>query len=466
MTLKDRYVHDVPYVAGFTAELMPAWLDFVALVAGFAPPDHNGGFAWCDLGCGRGLTAIICAATHPGGVFHAVDASPQHIADAQAIAGSAGVRNLTLHATDFSDACDLVLPRFQYIVAHGVYSWIDGAAGSAFRRFIDRHLAPGGLVYVSYNAMPGWAADGPFQHLVGALAARQPGDSIARFQAAAGTIQDLKRAGAAALLASPMAASEWDKLKETLPPAYFAHEYLAPAWRPLYVDEVRAAMAGIGLAPVGSATLRENFDDFVLRREARDALAVIADPDLRELARDFFIFQRFRRDVYGRAPVPLDPDECRQRLFASSFALVKPTSLVTFSMTTRAGTVGFDNPVAHRIVARLAEGPSRLDACLDLGNSDQDVLANMIVLCCAGAVRPVAAAAIDVTRLNETVRDHVNPSAKVVNLALPCGTALRVDRDVVAGPGDGSETPAWRDFLARACLKKAAPDNARGALPR
>jgi hypothetical protein len=68
MSFKSNgYVTDVPYVHVFTRELAPAWLDHVALVAGFAPPVREKGFAWCDLGCGQGFTAMVLAATNPSG---------------------------------------------------------------------------------------------------------------------------------------------------------------------------------------------------------------------------------------------------------------------------------------------------------------------------------------------------------------------------------------------------------------
>ena len=67
-----RYVTDVPYIAGFTAELAPEWLDLVATICGFAAPRRDAGFAWCELGCGPGMAPIIFAATHPEGEFHGV----------------------------------------------------------------------------------------------------------------------------------------------------------------------------------------------------------------------------------------------------------------------------------------------------------------------------------------------------------------------------------------------------------
>src|SRR6185436_12341439 len=110
--------------------------------------------------------------------------------------------NLTLHATDFATAADFDLPRFDYIVAHGVYSWIDATGREDVRRFIDRHLAPGGLVYVSYNAMPGWASDLPFQYLLREVAERLEGDSIAQFLSGMQVIDAINTVGAPSLSAS------------------------------------------------------------------------------------------------------------------------------------------------------------------------------------------------------------------------------------------------------------------------
>jgi hypothetical protein len=448
-----RYVTDVPYIAGFTAEISPQWLDLVALVNGFAPPRRDQGsaqgFNWCELGCGPGMAPIVFAATHPEAKFHAIDAMPDHIARGRKIAESAGLGTLTFHALDFAAAAGLDLPKFQYIVAHGVYAWVDEGAAASLRAFVDRHLAPGGLVYVSYNAMPGWAADAPFQHLVYDLAAGQPGDSIARFAAAAEIAERMRQAGATALTMSPIATSLEDQ-KAKKPKSYFAHEYLAPAWRPRYVSDVRREMRGIDLAPVGSATLRDNFDNFVLRKAARDALAEIDDPDRRELIRDYFMFQRFRRDVYGRAVPPLDDDARRGRLLAMPFTLMRPVSLVPFKMETEAGELGFDNPVARHIVDRLADGPRPLADCLDAGDSEQDVLANALSLCCAGAIT-AAERAVPVDRVNEVLLEHLDPATETTLRVLPWGTALRFDGVILRALRDGKQTPdgvrPWVEFL-------------------
>src|SRR5215831_4771236 len=138
------YATDVPYLRDFKRQLAPAWLNHVALVAESEPPARNSHFAWCDLGCGQGVTANILAATHPGGIFHAIDAMPAHIDHAGRLAAEAAIPNVGFHCVDFTAAVDVELPLFDYIVAHGVYSWVDSANQGALRRFIDRRLKPGG----------------------------------------------------------------------------------------------------------------------------------------------------------------------------------------------------------------------------------------------------------------------------------------------------------------------------------
>src|SRR6266478_9999710 len=103
----EGYAADIPYLRDFKAMLAPAWLDHVALVAGVEPPARQNGFAWCDLGCGQGVTAAILAATHPSGAFHGIDAMPVHIDHAKRLAAEAAISNACFHGIDFATGVDL-----------------------------------------------------------------------------------------------------------------------------------------------------------------------------------------------------------------------------------------------------------------------------------------------------------------------------------------------------------------------
>lgn len=416
--------------------LAPAWLDHVALVAGIESPARQDGFAWCDLGCGQGVTAAILAATHPAGVFHGIDAMPVHIDHARRLMAAATIPNLRLHAVDFAAAIGLESPQFDYIVAHGVYTWIGPEAQRAVRRFIDRQLKPGGLVYLSYNAMPGWARDLPFQGLLREFGRTFPGGNFERFTAAAELARRL--AGAASLAAS-FIVKELQERPEDYPPAYLVHEFMPPAWQPLYVTEVRRDMATIGLEPVGSATLSENFDWLVLDEAARQTLGAITERDARELVRDYYLDQRFRCDVFARGNRRLGLDERAGRLQSSTFLLARPVPAIRYTMTTPAGSVTYDSPAARAIVAKLSAG--RLARTEDLKT--------LLTLCAAGDIMPAEPGHASVADLNRALCSRVDGAEEIRWLALPCGTAVGVDPALLRALRDGQPLDdGWRGFLA------------------
>jgi SAM-dependent methyltransferase len=424
------YVTDVPYCRNFVRELAPSWLDHVALLGGFTPPDRQGSFAWCDLGCGPGVTAAILASTHPAGSFHGIDALPDHIDFAQGIASEASVSNATFHCADFSQASDRGLPSFDYIVSHGVYSWVDRAAKLHLRHFIDRHLKPGGLVYVSYNAMPGRASDLPYQRLVRALGESLPGNSQEQAVAATGFVRSLTGLKAPSLVGSMMAAL-FDERQGRVSPLYLAHELMNACWDVLCVTEVRAEMAELGLKPIGSATLLDNHDSFVLGRAAREALANIADDDVRELARDYLIDQFFRRDVFIRGGLRLSPESRRSRLMDSAFFLAKPSEPVELAMKTPAGKLTFDNQTSRHIVRALAGGPRRLSEIADPSMSERDLIANTLALSAADMVLPVNAGSASTAALNAVILGRQGGEQEICCLGLPCGTSLPVESELL-----------------------------------
>ena len=157
-----------------------------------------------------------------------------------------------------------------------------------------------------------------------------PGDAAAGFAAAAEIARALADAGVPALAPSATLA-DLEARPQDYAPAYLVHEFMHAGWRPLYVTEMRPQMAAIGLAPVGSATLIENFDALVFGDAARAILRGVADPDARELVRDFLLDQRLRCDVFDRGNRRLDPAERARRLLASSYALARPAAAIRYS---------------------------------------------------------------------------------------------------------------------------------------
>ena len=445
------YVTDVPYVPAFIQHSAPASLDHVAVISGLMPPARKEEFAWCDLGCGQGATAVMLAATHPGGQFHGIDAMPEHTDYGRRFAAEGDVANVIFHTADFATASHLELPKFEYIVAHGVYSWVGPQVRADMRSFVDSRLKRGGLLYLSYYAMPGRAADLPFQRLVRAIGETCEGNSTQRVGAALKIIDSFLGLKAPALVASPML-SRLKQEEYRVAASYLAHEYMGQHWDPLFVTDVRRDMATIGLKPVGSATLVENYDSFVLGKAAREALSAIADEDVRELARDFLIDQFFRLDVFVRGADQLDEYEQRQRLLASAFTLTCPASKVEYTLHTSAGQLAFDNAAARAIVAALAAGPRALGDVAEQGVATGDIIANAMVLSASTQIRPVESTRTSVAAINAALVRRFGGLEEIPYFALPCGTAIGINdktRSLLRGQtGDGDEFAEWRGFLA------------------
>jgi len=107
-----------------------------------------------ELGCGIGGNLLPMAYQYSESEFVGVDLSSREIEKARGQAAAFGLRNVSLHHGDIADMVD-AWGSFDYIVSHGVYSWVPPAARDAMLAIIGRNLNPQGIGYVSYNAHPG-----------------------------------------------------------------------------------------------------------------------------------------------------------------------------------------------------------------------------------------------------------------------------------------------------------------------
>jgi len=305
------YFADTGYTFGYYREMAPNYLAWAALLQGVAVPTR--GFRYVDLGCGQGFGLILQAACHPDSQFIGVDFMPAHVAHARQLAQDSGVHNVTFIEGDFGslaaspeslrDATGALLDgAVDFVVAHGIASWVTPEVRAGLWRLAGRLLKPGGLHYTSYNVMAGWAAVLPFQQLLmlrhhrgqaGAAAVEQTLETFAR----------LEQSKARTFAVYPALASRLETSRKQ-DKAYLTQEYNNEGWQPQYVADMMAQASAVKLEWLGTATLPEVFP--ALMPEAVQALiAEESDPVLRETLRDIALCQAFRRDLYvkGRAPL-------------------------------------------------------------------------------------------------------------------------------------------------------------------
>jgi len=108
-----------------------------------------------ELGCAGGGNLLPMAGGLPGSEFVGIDASAVQIAAGQEAVAALGLENLILRHMDILEV-DEGLGQFDYIVAHGVYSWVAPEVQDRILALCRERLAPQGVAYVSYNTYPGW----------------------------------------------------------------------------------------------------------------------------------------------------------------------------------------------------------------------------------------------------------------------------------------------------------------------
>ncbi len=353
------YVTDLEYTAGFYAEQSPAILRLACLLNGIDTPPIDDGFTYCELGCGVGVTALILAASNPRGRFVAVDFHPVHILKARSVAHAAGLTNIEFLEHSFEQLADggsAALPPLDFITLHGVYSWVSHETRRQIVSIMARHLKPGGLAYVSYNAMPGSAQRQPVQRLLWDLAALTPSRSDQRIARAIEQLDALKTAGARALAGNEFASDAMKQLKHGAE-QYLAHEYLNEHWNPMYHADLARELAAAKLTYAGSANLIENFAEVMLDAEQREFLNSLGAPHLRETLRDFCTNKTFRKDVFVRGAHQLSASRQLAQLSQIKLALLVPREEFKFEIEAPAGKGDLNRAVYGAVVDALAEGP-------------------------------------------------------------------------------------------------------------
>ena len=142
---------ELPYEARPLTQAHPDRLAVIARMFGLTPA-APGQSRILDLGCADGTHLLALALEYPNSHCVGIDRSAEQIERGQRAAVELGVKNLTLSVADLGDSIE---GEFDYVTAHGVYSWVDAAARERLLGTIQRCLAPSGVGYLSYEVFPG-----------------------------------------------------------------------------------------------------------------------------------------------------------------------------------------------------------------------------------------------------------------------------------------------------------------------
>lgn len=313
---------EVPYASRPYAYATPDRLATVARLHGLRPPDVRTARV-LEIGCSEGGNLIPRALVYPDATFVGIDPGAHHIREAHRVTEALGLRNITFERRGVEDLVEADGP-FDYIICHGVYSWVDEAVQGEILRACHRFLVPNGVAYVSYNTLPGWNVrrtmrDAMLFHVEPLEAADQ---RIAQSRAMLAFLAESTPAGLAGW--KRMLQQELD-LVEGADDHYLFHDHLSPNNRPVYVRDFIGSAEGAGLRYLGEAELGEGLAIGLDESVQRAIDAVATTPARRQQYIDFLVNRAFRRSLLirrdGPAPAGLDWTAVRDLWVGSDLGL-------------------------------------------------------------------------------------------------------------------------------------------------
>lgn len=346
----EGYITDEEYIDCYTVELSPLMLNFSCTLAGInvGLSDRvgvNDGFSYLELGFGRGTSINIHAATFDGN-FVGTDFNAAHtlIARTNAING-----NVKHYEDSFSELLTRFAdekPQFDYIVFHGVFSWIPRAAQDSIIEIIRRHLKPGGIVYNSYNCYPGWAPKAPSRHLFSLFHSHTAGNLNDRIDKLVTFFEDFLKTDSLYTKTTPQNSQLLKELKSFIPlkRSYIAHEYLNGTWDIFYFTDMVKRMSEAKCNFACSGKVLEHYEDLHISPEGIAFLNTIEDKIFREQLKDYYMCKQFRVDIYTKGHINLTRNEATEKVLNTEFVLTNTLDAfqATIKLTRGEGTLTRD----------------------------------------------------------------------------------------------------------------------------
>lgn len=293
-TLNASY-DEVPYESFTYAHTHPEHMSVVGTLFGLTPPDFRTARV-LELGCAGGGNLCPQALLYPQAQFTGLDFSAEQIALANEEKAALGLTNIEFRQEDILNF-DLQKnkEKFDFIICHGVFSWVPEVVRNRILALISTALVPEGLALVSYNTLPGWNAIRSLREMMIYHTARfeKPQEKIQQSRALLDFLLDTVPAGNASYHA--LIENE-RKLLQSVNDTYLFHEHLENVNTQFYLhDFVRMANTE-GLTYVGDANISGMFIDS-MPAKAIPTLKMLNDIVAQEQYMDFVRNRRFRSSI-------------------------------------------------------------------------------------------------------------------------------------------------------------------------
>jgi SAM-dependent methyltransferase len=369
-TMEHEIFTELEYTYGYYRELAPGVLRLACLQAGVAPPVARP-LRYLELGYGQGVSINMHAAAIVG-EFWGTDFNPTQASHARALAEASG-SGATLLDDSFAEfAARPDVPEFDIIGLHGIWSWISDENGRVIVDIIRRKLRVGGILYLSYNCLPGWAPSLPLRHLMKLHAdlGSEATGMIAKLEGALAFAKKVIDSGSIYFRANPAVGQRLKALSD-LNRNYLAHEYFTQDWRIMAFSDVVKWLEDAKVTFVASANPLDQIDRINLTADGQKLLGEIKHPILKESVRDYLVNQQFRRDVFMKGPRRLTSMELQEALRSEAFVLIVHPDEISMKIKTPLGEATLEEQVYRPLIAVLAENDYAPKTLVQLAASDK-----------------------------------------------------------------------------------------------
>ncbi|MGI4846649.1 MAG: class I SAM-dependent methyltransferase [Janthinobacterium lividum] len=467
MGWNQGYVSDIEYPITFFTEQSPAHLNFACVLNGVEPVPTDRPFTYFELGSGKGLTANILAASNPHGRFYATDFNPAQVVSSRQMSRDAGLENLEILEASFGDlaAGKIDLPPMDFITMYGVYSWINAENRAYVVQIIARYLKPGGVVYLNYNAMPGWTNVLPLQRLIFDHAGANPAPRQLQVARARDFVDQVAAAPANYFSGHSTLQYRLESLRKDKT-GYLAHEYINDGWKPLYHADVARDLAPAKLNFIGSAELWRAFPQLYISADQQALLDGVTDGTLRETIKDYIHNTSFREDVYVRGARSMTPARQAHCLGQLGLAMTTVRGSAVLEFQTPNGKILGERDLYLPILEAIEQGPcsftelAALPALAERGILGVAQVAAFLMASGQASVYPLSAGTVDsapAKRLNQVIAElsmendqHQALASSLLGTGIKAGLVQRLMYRTLHQEPERRTAPDITEFVAQA----------------
>lgn len=247
-----------------------------------------------ELGCASGGNILPLAALFPNARFLGVDLSPKQIEDANTHKASLELDNIEFKAMDIMDL-DESSGEFDYIICHGVFSWVPDFVRTKCLEICRDNLSRNGVACVSFNVLPGWAPLRSIREMMilHTKDIEKQSEKVEQARLLAKSLYDHMPKDASL---RRTVENVHQKFEKTTNDSYILHEYLEPNNQPFYFHEYAELLQQHDLSYIGDSDITMMHPENI-NPELGKVLSQIPDSIKREQYLDFVSNRQFRYSV-------------------------------------------------------------------------------------------------------------------------------------------------------------------------